>query len=72
MVLPVQQIFETPTVAGLAAAIEATQDISDDHKIERVSLDEDELLLERLDELSDEDLTALLMKTSPTGTETIE
>jgi acyl carrier protein len=72
VVLPVQQIFETPTVAGLAAAIEATQDISDDHKIERVSLDEDELLLERLDELSDEDLTALLMKTSPTGTETIE
>ncbi|HKG80843.1 MAG TPA: condensation domain-containing protein [Pyrinomonadaceae bacterium] len=70
--LPVQQIFETPTVAGLAAAIEATQDVSEDHKIERVSLDEEELLLDRLDELSDEDITALLMKSSPTGTETVE
>jgi len=63
--LPLRDFFETPTVAGLAAAIEQARETQPDWQPTRIealprgeqSLDE---LLAELDQLSDEDAQSIL------------
>jgi amino acid adenylation domain-containing protein len=58
--LPVLRLFEAPTVAGLAAVVRAASPEGEDEKIVPVDRGGEERLLSQLDELSDDQVRALL------------
>ena len=58
MDLSLDAIFETPTVAGLAEAVQRSRRISPDEQIERIADTTDPL--PEIDQLSDEEVDALL------------
>jgi acyl carrier protein len=64
--LPLQQFFEQPTVSGLAEAITNAEGfrLESIDPITRVNHSVEEMLLARLDELSDEEVEALLKDVS--------
>jgi amino acid adenylation domain-containing protein len=58
--LPLRLIFEAPTVAGLAEAIDQLAHVSHEQGIRRVSLSAEEHTLARIDQLIDEEIDSLL------------
>jgi hypothetical protein len=63
--VPLRRIFETPTVAALALAVEELRSQPDEDRIEIVSRDSDETdepLADLLSQMSREELQVLLME----------
>jgi amino acid adenylation domain-containing protein len=61
--VPLRRLFETPSVAGLAEAISETvrEEVEEINPIAKVSQPVEELLLDNLDQLTDQQIEALLI-----------